>query len=90
MAKNRLPHRTSRTRIQNFTQKGHPAIRILKLNHDERNRERREKMFVKREGVPETIAGLVKQNTGMSTETLMKDTKKEKSKKRKSILKKGM
>lgn len=33
-------------------------------------------MFVKREGVPETIAGLVKQNTGMSTETLMKDTKK--------------
>lgn len=33
-------------------------------------------MFVKREGVPETIAGLVKQNTGMNTETLMKDTKK--------------
>lgn len=33
-------------------------------------------MFVKREGVPETIAGLVKQNTGMSTETLMKDMKK--------------
>ena len=34
------------------------------------------KMFVKREGVPKTIAGLIKQNTGMSTETLMKDTKK--------------
>lgn len=33
-------------------------------------------MFVKREGVPKTIAGLIKQNTGMSTETLMKDTKK--------------
>lgn len=33
-------------------------------------------MFVKREGVPDTIAGLVEQNTGMSAETLMKDTKK--------------
>ena len=33
-------------------------------------------MFVKREGVPKTIAGLIKQNTGMSTETQMKDTKK--------------
>ena len=33
-------------------------------------------MCVKREGVPKTIAGLIKQNTGMSTETLMKDTKK--------------
>lgn len=33
-------------------------------------------MFVKREGVPKTIAGLIKQNTGISTETLMKDTKK--------------
>lgn len=61
--------------MRNFVQKGYPTIRILKLNHDKRNRERREKMFVKREGVPETIAGLVKQNTGMNTETLMKDTK---------------
>ena len=33
-------------------------------------------MFVKRDGVPDTIAELVERNTGMSAETLMKDTKK--------------
>lgn len=33
-------------------------------------------MFVKREGVPDTIAGLVEQNTGMNAATLIKDTKK--------------
>lgn len=33
-------------------------------------------MFVKREGVPDTIAELVEQNTGMSAATLVKDTKK--------------
>ena len=33
----------NRIRMRNFVQKGYPAIRILKLNHDKRNRERREK-----------------------------------------------
>lgn len=47
----------NRIRMRNFTQKGHPAIRILKLNHDERNRERREKNVCETGRSPENHSG---------------------------------